>query len=169
MASATAPIPLNLSPDRGLLAVITALQECAPELHGDALACLAILFGNEADEYERVANQALLAEILYPNCDDRGVPGLDMVEANQMARQQSPDAAPALDALDREEATFAERLRDAIEASGLTQAELAAKVGLGQSAVAMMLARECRPQKKTVRKFAAALKVEPGDLWPGLS
>ena len=51
-------------------------------------------------------------------------------------------------------------------ATGMTQVELAEKVGIGQPAISMMLNRTCRPQKKTVQKLAAALGVAPVDLWP---
>jgi transcriptional regulator with XRE-family HTH domain len=53
-----------------------------------------------------------------------------------------------------------------MEAQGLSQAELAAKVGIGQPAVSMMLNRACRPQRKTVLRFAEALGVRPEELWP---
>ncbi len=49
-----------------------------------------------------------------------------------------------------------------------TQNELAAKVGIGQPAVSMMLNRACRPQRKTVIRFAEVLEVAPQDLWPGI-
>jgi transcriptional regulator with XRE-family HTH domain len=54
-----------------------------------------------------------------------------------------------------------------MESNGLTQAELAAKVGVGQPAISMMLNRSCRPQKKTVRRIATALGVTVEELWPG--
>src|SRR5690242_20119616 len=71
--------------------------------------------------------------------------------------------------MDREEAVFAERLRELMEAKGMTQAELADKLGIGQPAISMMLNRACRPQRKTVIDIAQALEVPPEDLWPDFS
>jgi transcriptional regulator with XRE-family HTH domain len=48
----------------------------------------------------------------------------------------------------------------------LTQTELAERVGVGQSAIAMLLRRRCRPQRKTLGKLASALGVELEELWP---
>jgi transcriptional regulator with XRE-family HTH domain len=68
--------------------------------------------------------------------------------------------------MDAEESFFAHRLRELMEAKGLTQAELADKVGIGQPAISMMLNRACRPQRKTVLRFAQALQVPTEELWP---
>jgi len=48
----------------------------------------------------------------------------------------------------------------------MTQSELGDRIGVGQSAISMMLSRNCRPQKGTVKKIADALEVQPSDLWP---
>jgi hypothetical protein len=52
--------------------------------------------------------------------------------------------------MDEDEAVFAQRVRELTEAQGLNQAELGAKVGIGQAGVFMMLNCACRPQRKTV-------------------
>lgn len=67
---------------------------------------------------------------------------------------------------DREEETFAARLRALMAEKRVTQSRLAAKIGVQQSAVSMMLNRRCRPQRETVVKIARALKVLPEELWP---
>ena len=69
--------------------------------------------------------------------------------------------------MEREEATFAERLAALLEAKDMTQERLAEAIGVGQPAVSMMLNRNCRPQRRTVEKIAKALKVSPEDVWPG--
>jgi lambda repressor-like predicted transcriptional regulator len=51
---------------------------------------------------------------------------------------------------------------------GVTQVQLAETIGVGQSAIAMMLQRECRPQRRTVARMAEALGVTPETLWPEL-
>jgi transcriptional regulator with XRE-family HTH domain len=49
----------------------------------------------------------------------------------------------------------------------LTQAELAQRIGVGQSAISMLLKRRCRPQRKTLGKLATTLGVEVEALWAG--
>jgi transcriptional regulator with XRE-family HTH domain len=68
--------------------------------------------------------------------------------------------------MDREEATFADRLRAVMQERGVTQEQLAERIGVGQSAIAMMLQRQCRPQRRTVSRMAEALEVPPDRLWP---
>jgi len=65
-----------------------------------------------------------------------------------------------------EEASFAERVEALMKAKRMTQEELAQKSGVGQPAISNMLRRQCRPQRKTVRKLAEALGVESTELWP---
>ena len=141
-------------------------MECDDELRAVAKDLLEQLASGELDKHEEQSTCALLAEILFPNADAAGRPGLDLLEAEAIATQDHPDAAPILSEMDRQESTFAERLRDRMAATGMTQVELAEKVGIGQPAISMMLNRTCRPQKKTVQKLAAALGVAPVDLWP---
>ena len=45
------------------------------------------------------------------------------------------------------------------------QIDLANASGVGQPAISMMLSRNCRPQKRTVIRIAAALGISPGELW----
>ena len=76
------------------------------------------------------------------------------------------EAKGVLERMDAEERNFARRLRQLIEERGLNQEQLAEKIGIGQSAITMMLKRTCRPQRKTVLRFAQALGVSPDELWP---
>ena len=136
------------------------------ELRTVALELIEQLASGDLDKYEELSTCALLAEILFPNADASGRPGLDLVEAEAIAIEEHPEAKPILADMDRQEASFAERLRSIMDGKGMTQTELAGKVGIGQPAISMMLNRACRPQKKTVEKLAAALGVAPADLWP---
>ena len=145
---------------------VLALKECDPELRDAAYELFEQLNSGELDQYQTLATTALIAEILFPNSDTRGLPGLDLEEVERLAPLTNPEAATVLADMDRQEATFAERLQDLLTAKGVTQAELAAKVGVGQPAISMMLNRVCRPQRKTVEKIAAALGVTPEELWP---
>lgn len=124
------------------------------------------LNSGELDEQDRLATTALLAEILFPNADEKGFPGMDLAEAESRAPAVNSEAKQVLGRMDAEENFFARRLRELMDAKGLTQAELADKVGLGQPAISMMLNRACRPQRKTVASFAQVLDVHPEELWP---
>lgn len=146
--------------------IILALAECDEELRAEAIELFKQLNSGELDAEECYATTALLAEILFPNADHKGLPGLDLVEAEEIALLVTPEAKDLLAQMDDEESVFAQRVRERMEAKGLTQAELASKVGLGQPAISMMLNRTCRPQRKTVARFAQALEVPPEELWP---
>src|SRR5437870_13377127 len=113
------------------------------ELRAEAIDLFKQLESGELDAEQRTATITLLAEILFPNADDKGMPGLDLAEAEAIAPAVNPEAKDVLDRMDREEAVFAERLRELMEAKGVTQAELADKLGSGQPAVSMMLNRVC--------------------------
>ncbi len=53
-----------------------------------------------------------------------------------------------------------------MEKRNLTQTALAGLVGLYQSAISVMLSRQCRPRRRTVAKLATALGVAPAGLCP---
>ena len=146
--------------------IVLALQECSVELRTEAIGLFEDLQSGELDAYQTRATLALLAEILFPDADAAGLPGLDLVEIESLAPTQNPEAASVLEKMDQEETTFAENLQRFMAERQLTQVQLAEKVGLGQPAISMMLHRACRPQKKTIRRFAEALDVAPTALWP---
>lgn len=67
--------------------------------------------------------------------------------------------------MDVEEATFAERLKACMAARSMSQVQLARASDVGQPAISMMLARNCRPQRRTIEKLSRALGVAPDELW----
>lgn len=62
--------------------------------------------------------------------------------------------------------SFAEALHKLMRERDLTQERLGELVGVSQAAISNMLNRDCRPQRKTIEKFAEALGVSPRSLWP---
>lgn len=148
--------------------IVLAFAECDEELRLEALGLFKALASGELDEEQRTATTALLADILFPHADTNGLPGLDLAEAEQRVPGVNPEAEATLQEMDREETDFANRLRQLMDSKGMTQAEVASAAGIGQPAVSMMLNRACRPQKRTVIRFAQALGVEPNELWPGV-
>lgn len=167
--SATSSVtPLEISAIQAASPIVLALMECDEELRAEAIELFKALASGKLDEEQRIATITLLAEILFPKADQSGLPGLDLVEAEQMASEVNPEARDTLARMDAEEADFAQRLRQLMEAKNMTQVQLASAVGIGQPAVSMMLNRTCRPQRKTVVRFAQALGVAPEELWPGI-
>ncbi len=71
--------------------------------------------------------------------------------------------------MDRREAAFGGTLARLMAERQLTQAQLAERIGVGQSAISMLLKRRCRPQRRTLGKLAAALDVPVETLWPGFN
>ena len=103
-----------------------------------------------------------IAECLFPS-HMNGMPGADLEECETFA----PPAIKALLAeMDRQEATFSERVNALLKAKEMTQLDLARAIGVGQPAVSMMLSRDCRPQFRTVVKVAEVLGVAPEEIWP---
>jgi transcriptional regulator with XRE-family HTH domain len=68
--------------------------------------------------------------------------------------------------IEREVQRFADTLAQMLAEKKMTQAELAQRIGVGQSAISMMLSRKCRPQPRTLGKLAEALGVSVETLWP---
>jgi len=69
--------------------------------------------------------------------------------------------------IEQVEMAFAATLARLMAERQLTQAQLAERIGVGQSAISMLLKRRCRPQRRTLGKLAEALGVPVEELWPG--
>lgn len=79
----------------------------------------------------------------------------------------SPAHRALMAQMEQAEAAFAATLTRLMAERQLTQAQLAERVGVGQSAISMLLKRRCRPQRRTLGKLAEALGVSVEELWPG--
>src|SRR4051812_22515359 len=146
--------------------LVQAFLECSDELQAHARKLFATLTNPETDEDDRALAAMTLADVLFPNRHE-GELGSDLQECEAMGAQYSAETHETLERMDREEATFADRLRAAMQERGVTQVQLAEQTGVGQSAIAMMLQRTCRPQRRTVARMATALGIPPEQLWPG--
>lgn len=145
---------------------LRAYLECSDAVQEVIRDALDILADPETDEDDRDMTLNTLADALFPNPHE-GKLGLDLEESERMGAAHSTETRAAIEGMDAEEATFAERLRAVMAAQNITQEELAERTGVGQPAISNMLNRECRPQRRTVTRFAEALNVAPADLWPG--
>jgi DNA-binding XRE family transcriptional regulator len=84
-----------------------------------------------------------------------------------MDERLTPAHQEMLAQMEKAEEAFAATLARLMAERQLTQAQLAEKIGVGQSAIAMLLKRRCRPQRRTIGKLAEALSVSVEELWPG--
>ena len=125
---------------------VRALMECSSELQEQVFLLL---------------KEVVCAEDVDP--DDKE---MAMFTIEDEAAQKSQELSAIVRQMDSQEVTFAQKLKDTMDEQGMTQSELAYEVGLGQSAIANLLARNCRPQRRTVVKLAKALNITPDELWP---
>lgn len=143
--------------------IFQAYVEASDEVQEVIREMTAICNDPEATESELEAAIDTLIEALFPN-NHNGSLGIEIGDLRD--HQHGIEATEAIKELDRERSTFADRLAGVMKQRNLTQEALAEKVGIGQPAISMMLARSCRPQRKTVAKIAEALEISPEALWP---
>jgi lambda repressor-like predicted transcriptional regulator len=154
----------NLMVSQQFAQMLCAFRECSAEVQEVILDMARIVNDPDALEDEREAAVATIAEALFP-CRVNGAPGLDLEDAERIVSQNEA-GNKLLKEMDQEEITFAERVTALLKSKGWTQGDLAAAIEVGQPAVSMMLARNCRPQRRTVEKIAKALGVQTTDIWP---
>jgi DNA-binding XRE family transcriptional regulator len=143
--------------------VFRAYMECSDEVQGVIKSMVSVATADDATEDEKDAAYATIEDALFPK-NHGGQLGIDLEEEEAV---MPPQTKSVLHELKQEEATFSERLARFMDDRGMTQADLAQAIGVGQPAISMMLARECRPQRRTVEKIARALKISVEDIWPG--
>lgn len=141
---------------------INAFAECSTEIQNYVLEMASIIGDPASTPEERELAYDALTEALSIGL------AADVVEDHKQLLRR-PESLESQGALSEEELLFANRLRAAIDDAKITQEDLAKKVGVSQPAIANMLARQCRPQRRTVLRLAEALSVEPEALWPGFS
>lgn len=143
-----------------------AYLECSDEVQAGIRAMSKIAEDPEADSCDRIMAIESIADALFPGSDDSGELGIDVLAADAGAARHKKDGRNALQEIDDEEASFSAKLADELGSRQWTQADLAKKSGVGQSAISMMLNRNCRPQKRTIQKLAKALGISEDELWP---
>lgn len=144
--------------------VFQSYLECSDEVQAAIRSMVQVINSEDATDDERDAALSTISAALFPSMCN-GDLGIDLDDVERMA---VGEVRAAVDQLNAEEATFSERLGRLMEVREMTQTDVAQAIDVGQSAVSMMLARQCRPQRRTVEKIARALKISVEDLWPGL-
>jgi lambda repressor-like predicted transcriptional regulator len=145
---------------------LRAYLECSDEIQAGIREMLEVLNDPNTDNDDRDMTLRTLADALFPN-PHNGKLGIDLEESEKVGADYSEEMRATLEEMNREEETFADRLRSVLETQGITQEQLAQKAGVGQPAISNILNRQCRPQRRTVRRLADAIGVQPSELWPG--
>jgi len=147
---------------RMYLEIKSAYDECAPEIQKVIDDMCAICASDDADEDQKRRAMHTIIEALFPSL------AVDLLECVERVRSL-PESQAYEKELDAQEATFAERLKGAMDAKGWTQEKLAERTGVGQPAISNMLNRQCRPQTRTVLRLAEAMGIPPENLWPDMA
>jgi predicted XRE-type DNA-binding protein len=141
-----------------------AYLECSDAIQQGVQAMLRILFDPDTTEAEKAMAKHTIADALFPNLY-KGELGMDLEESEHDAACDNQELCEIVSEMNLDEQTFAENLRRIMDERGMTQAQLAEASGVGQPAISNMLNRDCRPQRRTIERFASVLGVSPDDLW----
>lgn len=148
-----------INSDPAVREFVSAYNESDSQTQEIVKKMIVIICDESADQEEIELAQETVIEALFPNVainfEDEYDSACETVQSQAAEKE-----------LDREEEVFAHRLRELMEERGMKQDELATTTGVSQSAISNILNRACRPRRSTVAKFAAALGVKLGDLWP---
>ncbi len=145
--------------------VFRAYVEASNEVQAVIREMCLIYNDSESDSDERDAAIATLVEALFP-VSHNGELGIDVNDLDRVCSEASREFKEAIQVANDEQTFFSDRLAKLIDAKNIDQNTLANLIGVKQPAISMMLTRNCKPQRGTVKKLAAALDVKPEELWP---
>ena len=147
--------------------VVTDRFKGSERFRRTVLSMLEVIEAEETSQADRKRAVSTIRDALtlYGSEESFGIP-LNRLEISAASLNRSEDYSASL--LDSQEAQFANKLSELMKARAITQTQLASRVGCTQPAISQMLKRECRPQRSTILNLAAALDVDPRELWPNL-
>lgn len=141
---------------------LRAYQECTTEVQKIVDEMSVIVSDEEATSDEKDMAADVIVEALFPGL------GADYLDIHRDILKQKP-FVQARKELEAQEDLFATNLERIMKERKLTQEQLAAMTGVSQPAISNVLNRQCRPQQRTVMRFAEALDVDPATLWPPIA
>jgi transcriptional regulator with XRE-family HTH domain len=162
----TLRVLLKLS-DMDRKSLAAALMECTEEVQREVVRMIDIIEDSKSTDEQRRRASSTIRDALHLQAG-QAFHGMSLAKFAADAAALNPELGMAFERMNSQEAAFAERLRSLLESKGITQTELASRVGCSQPAISQMLNRACRPQRQTIFKLAAALGVHPRELWPDL-
>jgi transcriptional regulator with XRE-family HTH domain len=133
--------------------LLARLAECSETVQQVVIKLLGVVKNPDTTPAERQRALSTMADALFINPDET---------------DKVPRLAREVEKMNTHQATFAQRLRELMEAKRISQQELADRAHCSQPAISQMLNRACRPQKKTILKLAEVLNVRACDLWPDI-
>jgi lambda repressor-like predicted transcriptional regulator len=142
--------------------LLLAYHECSDEIRSVIDEMSGIIVDPDTDEDDRTMAASTIMEALFPAAVHDGLKAFGSKVQSRESKRVRLD-------LENEETVFADRLRAEMERKNISQETLAALTGVGQPAISNILTRRCRPQRKTVARFAQALNVSEEELWPAQS
>jgi lambda repressor-like predicted transcriptional regulator len=159
---------LNLITSQMFARLLGTFKECSDEIQSVIVDMAGVYNSSDATEDEKEAALSTIAEALFPS-QHHGILGVCLETCKEELRT-SPDLGvrTLLKQMDSEQSSFSDRVTALLDEKMMSQSDLAAAIGVKQPAISMLLSRECRPQRRTVEKIAAALKVSPEEIWPGI-
>jgi lambda repressor-like predicted transcriptional regulator len=138
---------------------LRAFNECSREMQEIVLEMSEIISSEKSTLDEQMLAFDAMMQALFPGTST------DVLEGYRELMKQ-PEAIAAASGLKAEEKHFSDKVRTLMAQKDITQEQLAKAAGIGQPAVSNILNRRCRPQRRTVERFAELLGVNPMELWP---
>ncbi|MEW4526380.1 MAG: helix-turn-helix domain-containing protein [Maioricimonas sp. JB045] len=137
---------------------LRAYRECSAEIQRMIDRMVEIVADPEVDADEKEHALDTIAE---------AVSRFNIADLDRADREfcQTSEATVAEAELLQQEVGFSSTVRQMMAERHLTQERLAELTGVSQPAIANILSRNCRPQQRTIEKFAVALGVSPDQLW----
>ncbi len=143
------------------------LATCDATFQQMVLEMIGIVENPEATVSEKARARATIDEAFETRFRERAM-GRSLHSCEIAGMGSNPDSDRILEQMDSQEAAFAEALRQFMKTKGITQKDLANRIGCTQPAISQMLNRKCRPQRQTIFKLAEAIGVTARELWPDL-
>jgi len=142
-------------------AMKSAYDGCSAEVQLIITEMIKIVSDPDVSSSDKIHATEVIVEAMLPSLTT------DVRELEQ-CHQMSEEGKKLEESLILEEVKFVERVQSLMDQKGLSQVELANRMGVTQPAVSNLLKRHGRPQRRTIARIAEALNVHPKELWPGL-
>ncbi len=142
-----------------IASTVCALLECSPAIQEIVGGLAKIIRDPDSDDDERAFAAEAILQALFPGRSHDYI-------LNYRQHLATPEGLKEQEWIRDENRTFARSVRRFMEERNVTQETLADAAGITQPAVSNLLNRNCRPQRRTIVRFAKALQVRPVDLWP---
>lgn len=150
------------SAERRKIEFLSAYLECSPAMREIVDSQIRIYKDDSSTEDERSLAMDVILEAIFPG-------DAADVQTGHAQALAGPEAASARSSIAQEQERFSAAVRQKMSDLGLTEEKLAQAIGVTPTALANILGRHCRPQRKTVIAISSALGVQPAEIWKDCS